>query len=110
MRINIVSSDYIALLVMGIICAVVFMACGIMLVVTKNTNLISKDGNYKSEKLFALIYGWIYIVSAALIIGISVLSFILTSKQLLLFLIMGIVVITTLLIQFMLNKKFKIKK
>lgn len=110
MILNITAADFIALFAMGFICSLIFLICGIMLVVTKNTNLIAKDTSFKEEGLFAKIYGWIYIISSILATTVLILALILKDLQFILFLILGIIVVTTLITQFLLQRKFKIKK
>lgn len=103
-------ADFITLFGLGLVCSLIFLINGIMLLVTKNTNLISKDAKFKEEELFAKIYGIVTIVFSSLMILILIIAFIKKELQLTMFLLLGIVVITMLLLQIMLQKKFKIKK
>ena len=104
------SVDFYSLIVMGIICSLAFLVSGIFILVTKNTKIISKDARFKEEKLFTKIYGLVSIVFSSLMIIILIIIAIKSEFQLTLFLLLGIVVITMLLIQMMLQKKFKIQK
>lgn len=108
--IDLTPADFIALFGLGFLCTVFFLVNGIMLVVTKNTNLIAKNTSFKEEKSFALLYGWINIVFSVLMAVILTIAFIKTELNLTMFLLLGIVVITMLIIQFVLQKKFKIEK
>ena len=107
--INLEVADFIALYGLGFLCTVFFLINGIMLVVTKNVNLISKNTKYKEEEYFVVINGWINIVFSSLMAVILVIALIEKDLTLTMFLLLGIVVITMLLIQHMLQRKFKIK-
>ena len=101
--------DFIALYGLGFLCAVFFLVNGIMLVITKNVNLISKNTKYKEEKYFASLNGWINIVFSTLMAVILLIAIINKDLTLTMFLLLGITVITMLLIQNMLQIKFKEK-
>jgi hypothetical protein len=102
-------ADFIALYGLGFLCTVFFLVNGIMLVVTKNINLISKNKKYKEERYFVLLNGWISIVFSTLMAVILVIAMAKKDLTLTMFLLLGIVVITMLLIQFMLERKFREK-
>ena len=107
--IDLTVADFIALYGLGFLCTVFFLINGIMLVVTKNVNLISKNTKYKQEEYFVVINGWINIAFSSLMAVILVIAMIKKDLTLTLFLLLGIVVITMLLIQHMLQRKFKEK-
>ena len=102
-------ADFVALYGLGFLCTVFFLVNGIMLLVTKNVNLIAKNRQYKEEKYFVLLNGWINIVFSSLMAIILVIAMIRKDLNLTLFLLLGIVVITMLIIQFMLERKFREK-
>ena len=103
-------ADFITLFGLGFLCALFFLISGVMLVITKNVNLISKKTVYREEKLFTTIYGCVDIIFSTLMIVILVIGVINQQLYLWLFLLLGIVVITMLLIHYMLQRKFKIEK
>ena len=107
--IDLTVADFISLYGLGFLCTVFFLVSGILMIVTKNVNLISKNTKYKEEKYFVLLNGWINIVFSGLMAIILVIAIIKKELTLTMFLLLGIVVITMLLIQFMLQKKFKEK-
>ena len=107
--IDLTVADFIALYGLGFLCTVFFLVNGIMLVATKNINLISKSNKYKEEKFYVLLNGWINIVFSSLMAVILVIAMIKKDLTLTMFLLLGIVVITMLLIQFMLERKFREK-
>ena len=104
------SIDYISLIVLGIICSLAFLISGIIILVTKNTQMIAKDVKFKEEALFTKIYGLVSIIFSLIMIAILIIIAVNNELQLLMFLILGITVITMLLIQMMLQKKFRVKK
>ena len=105
--IDLTPADFISLYGLGFLCTLFFLISGLMMVITKNPNLISKKEQYKNEELLVLLYGWINIVFSLIMIAILVIAFIKTELNLTLFLLLGITVITALLMQFMLQLKFK---
>ena len=104
------SGEFVSLLALGFICAVIFLINGIIVLVTKNTSLISKDTQYKNPELFAKIYGWVTVSFSSLMLVIMAIVCFKNNLKLTMFLILGITVITMLLIQIMLQKKFRVKK
>ena len=102
-------ADFISLYGLGFLCTVFFLINGIMLVVTKNVNLISKNTKYKEESYFVLLNGWINIVFSGLMAIVLVIALVKKDLTLTMFLLLGIIVITMLLIQHMLQRKFKVK-
>ena len=102
-------ADFISLYGLGFLCTVFFLINGIMLVVTKNVNLISKNTKYKEEQYFVLLNGWINIVFSCLMAIVLVIALVKKDLTLTMFLLLGIIVITMLLIQHMLQRKFKVK-
>ena len=107
--INLEVADFISLYGLGFLCMVFFLVNGIMLVVTKNVNLISKNTKYREEEYFVVLNGWINIVFSSLMGIILVIAMVKKDLTLTMFLLLGIVVITMLLIQHMLQRKFKEK-
>ena len=104
------SGEVVSLLALGFICAVIFLISGISILVTKNTSLISKDTKYKEEALFTKIYGWVTIIFSSLMLVIMAIVCFKNDLKLKMFLLLGITVIAMLLIQLMLQNRFKIKK
>ena len=103
-------ADFITLYGLGIVCALIFLISGIMMLVTKNPNLINKDVKFREEELFVKIYGIITTVFSSLMAVLLFIAFIKKELELTMFLLLGIIVITMLLIQYMLQRKFMIKK
>ena len=108
--IDLTPADFIALYGLGFLLAVVFLAIGIMLVVTKNPNLLSKTKSFRNPSFLTTLLGWIYIVFSILIGIILVIAFVKEDLHLTLFLLLAIVVLTMLLTGRFLQKKFEIKK
>ena len=107
---NLESGEVISILSLGVICAVIFLISGIVILITKNTALISKDTKYKEPNLFTKIYGWVTIVFSSLMIAIMILTVFLSGYELMMVMLLGVVVITMILIQVLLQKKFRVKK
>ena len=107
--IDLTPADFITLFGLGFMLALIFLIVGIMLVITKNTNLISKTKKFKKTEFFAKLTGWIYIVFSLLIGVILLIAFINKDLHLTLFLLLAITVLTMLLLQQFLQKKFKEK-
>ena len=108
--IDLTPADFISLFGLGFLCTLFFLISGIIMVVTKNPNLISKTVKFNNEKLLVSIYGWLNIVSSLIMAVLLTVALIKTDLNLTLFLITGIVAVTFLIIQFMLQNKFKIRK
>lgn len=108
--IDLTPADFISLFGLGFLCTLFFLISGIMMVVTKNPNLISKKEQFQNEKVLVLLYGWINIIFSVIMAVILIIAFINTDLNLTLFLLLAITVITALLIQFMLQRKFRIRK
>ena len=107
---NLESGEVISILSLGVICAVIFLISGIVILITKNTALISKDTKYKEPNLFTKIYGWVTIVFSSLMIAIMILTVFLSGYELMMVMLLGVVAITMILIQVLLQKKFRVKK
>ena len=107
---NLESGEVISILSLGVICAAVFLISGIVILVTKNTALISKDTKYKEPNLFTKIYGLVTIVFSSLMIAIMILTVFLSGYELMMVMLLGVVAITMILIQVLLQKKFREKK
>ena len=108
--IDLTPADFISLYGLGFLSTLFFLISGIMMVVTKNPNLISKNENYKNEKTFVSLTGWINIVFSSIMTIILVIAIINPKLNLTLFLVLGILAVTLLIIQFMLQTKFRIGK
>lgn len=108
--IDLTPADFITLFGLGFLLTVVFLIIGIMLVVTKNTNLLSKTKTFKNPKLFTTLSGWIYIVFSILIGIVLAIAYINKDLHLTMFLLLAILVLTMLLTELFLQKKFEIKK
>ena len=104
------SVDFYSLIILGVICSLAFLISGIIILVTGNTKLIAKDTKFIEEELFTKIYGIVSINFSSLMIAVLVTIAIKNELQLTMFLLLGIIVITMLLIQIMLQKKFRVKK
>lgn len=107
---NFEPGEIISILSLGLICAVVFLISGIVILVTKKTSLIAKDTKFKEEKLFTTIYGWTSIVFSTIMIAIMILTVVISGMELMMFMLLGVTVITMLLLQMMLQKNFREKK
>ena len=101
--------DFVTLLVLAFLCVGFFLVNGIMILVTKNTNLIAKDRKFSTPESFSKLYGWVTIVFSVLIIGLSVASIFLRDYEISIFLIMGIIAATLIVIQFLLINKYSVK-
>ena len=107
---NLESGEVISILSLGVICAAVFLISGIVILVTKNISLIAKDTKFKEPNLFTTIYGWVTIVFSSIMIAIMILTVFLSGYELMMVMLLGVVVITMILIQVLLQKKFREKK
>ena len=101
-------ADYISLYGLGFITTLFFLIFGIMVVVTKNTNLIDKNARFYNEQTFMKIYGWVNIIGSLIMTALLVVALIDVHLNLTMFVILTVVVITILIIQHMLLKKYKI--
>ena len=108
--IDLTPADFISLYGLGFLCTLFFLIGGIMMVVTKNPNLISKKEKFKNEETFVSITGWVNIVFSSIMTVILVIAMIEPKLNLTLFLVLGILAVTLLIIQFMLQTKFRIGK
>lgn len=95
---------------LGIFCALIYIFAGVMVLVKKNTLLISKKNKYNEPKMFCTIYGIVEIVGASLALVFLVLGIFLKDLYILFFILTAIVVVTMVLILFMVNTKFRIMK
>ena len=107
--IDLTPADFITLFGLGFVCILIFLITGIMLVVTKNPNLISKNQKFKNPELLTKLYGWIYIIFSVITGVLLAVAYYLKDLHLTLFYIIVIVVLTMLLIQHFLQRKFKVK-
>ena len=101
--------DFITVLVIGFLCVAFFLTNGVMILVSKNTNLIAKDRKFNSPEIFSKIYGWVTIIFSILLIIQLVLSIFLRDIEIAMFLILGITAATLIVIQFLLINKYSVK-
>jgi hypothetical protein len=101
--------DFVTLLVLVFLCVVFFLINGIMILVSKNTNIIAKDRKFNNPEGFSKIYGWTTIVFSALMIAQAVISIFMREYEIAIFLIMGITAATLIVIQFLLINKYSVR-
>lgn len=106
---DLLTGDVFTVYTLGSLLILFLLITGIMIVVTKNTNLISKKTIYKNPSKFATIYGWIYIIFSILMVTTLALGMILVNYILLFILLTGAVALIMVGIQFFLSKKYKIR-
>ena len=99
--------DLIFIYAVGILCAAVYMAAGIMILVKKNTLLISKKYQFNDPNLFCKIYGLIELIGAGLALVFLVLGVFFQNMYVLFFILTAIDVMTMIVILFMINNKFR---
>ena len=100
--------DLIFIYAVGILCAAFYIAGGIMTLVKKNTQLISKKNKYNEPDLFCTIYGLIEIIGASIALVFLVLGVLFQEQYVLFFVLCAIDVVTMIIILFMVNTKFKV--
>jgi len=108
-KILVSAPEMISVYALGILCALFFIASGIMTVVTRNTKLISKKSQYNDEIKFCLFYGLVELIGSSLVLIFLILSLIITSQQTLFFVLTAIDAITMVILMFLLDIKFKKK-
>lgn len=101
--------DFITVLVMGFLCVAFFLVNGILILTTKNTNLIAKDRKFHNPDVACKIYGWVTVTFAVLVIGELIVSIFFRENEIANFLIVGITAATLLVIQFLLINKYSVK-
>ena len=104
--IDLTPADFITLFGLGFVCVAIFLVTGIMLLVTKNPNLISKNHKFRETKLLTTLYGWIYVISSVVTGALLAVAYFMKDLHLTLFYIIVIIVLTMLLIQHFLQRKF----
>lgn len=107
--IEITNADFITLFGLGFVCILLFYLLGIMLLVTKNKNMINKKNEYRDERKFVTYYGLIYIGFATLMAAVLTVAVINLTLTLTMFLILGILTVAMFLVHFLLQTKFRIK-
>lgn len=107
---ELLAGDIITIYALGSLCILFFLITGIMVAVTKNTNMISKKTVYKNEKQFALLYGWVYIGFSVFMIVTLVLGVMFLERAILFLLLTGMLAIIMVIVQFLLHTKFKVIK
>ena len=99
--------DLIFIYAVGILCEAVYMSAGIMLMVKKNTLLISKKYQYNEPKLFCKIYGLVELIGAAIALVFLILGVLFQENYILFFILTAIDVVTMIVVLFMINTKFR---
>lgn len=99
--------DLIFIYAIGILCAVVYMSAGTIILIKKNTLLISKKNQYNEPKLFCTIYGLIELIGAFIALLFLVLGILFQEKYVLFFILTAIDVMTMVVVLFMVNNKFR---
>ena len=99
--------DLIFIYAVGILCAFVYLCAGIMILVKKNTLLISKKNQYNEPNLFCKIYGLIELIGASIALVFLVLGVLIQKLYILFFILTAIDVMTMIVILFMVNNKFR---
>lgn len=103
------NADFITLFGLAFVCVLIFYILGIMLIVTKNKNMINKKNEYRDEKKFVVLYGIIYLIFALAMTVILIITMINLALTLTMFLILGILTVGMFLTHFLLQTKFRIK-
>ena len=109
MNILVKVADLLSIYALGILCAVFCLASGILLLVTKNTNLISKKGVYNNPNEFCLLYGLIEAIGSLIILVLMVVSIFIQELYMTFFIIVGIIAIGMFISLFLVNKNYKRK-
>ena len=102
-------ADLLTVYALGILCALFCLASGILILVTKNTNLISKKGVYSNSKEFCLLYGLIEVIGSAIVLVLMILSIFFQELTMMFFMIVGIIAIATFVSLFLVTKNYKKK-
>lgn len=106
---NISEIDLIVCYVLVILCGIFYLLGGIMLLVKRDQRLISKKVLYRDPENFCVIYGILEIVIASIIMIISIVGLLLGKKYWQLLICAMIFVIVLLIIQYVLQKKYRLK-
>ena len=99
--------DLITIYALGILCAAFYLAAGIMVVVKRNTQLISKKNSYSEPETFCLIYGLVEVVGSTLSLVLLLLGMFFQELYILFFVLVAIVVVKMIIILFMINNQFR---
>lgn len=94
---------------MVILCAIFFLANGIMIIVTKNVNLVSKKNNIRDIKTFSLKYGIIEIAFSSVMIVVSIVGMIFKRNYWSLFVIDICALLIMMIITFLIQKNHSTK-
>ena len=86
-----------------------FLLAGIMLLVKKDTKLISKVHKFHNPEGFAKAYGLVEVVTSTVLIGLTIYGFIDLSSAWTIIVVSLLLVIFLLLVQVFLQKKYKQK-
>lgn len=106
---DLMTGDVLAVYALGSLCVLFFLITGIVLVVTKNTNLINKKTVYRDVNKFTTLYGIIYI-SFSVMMAVSMTLGMVIVDLLLVFLLITVGLAAVMLtIQFVLHKKYKLR-
>lgn len=101
--------DFVTLLVLAFLCVSFFLINGIMIIASKNTNLIAKDRKFNNPEGFSKIYGWTTVAFSILIIAQAIVAIFMREYEIAIFLIMGITAATLIVIQFLLINKYSVR-
>ena len=103
------NTDIYTVYVLILLCAVFFLAAGIMLMVKKDTQLINKGHKFHNPEAFAMAYGLVEVVVAGIMILLTIYGFIDLDSCWIVIVASLLLVITLLLTQVFLQKKYRIK-
>lgn len=94
---------------MVILCAVFFLANGIMIMVTKNIKLVSKKNNIKDIKEFSIRYGLVEVLFSSTMIIVSVIGMIFKNNYWSLFVIDMLALLIMMIVTFLIQKNYSTK-
>ena len=100
-------TDLLVIVAIGILCAITFLISGIMLLVTKNTNLISKKLQFNDTNKFCFEYGLTQVVCSLLTLVALILVIVYTKLYLTFVMIAGVSILTILILQYVISNKYR---
>ena len=106
---QVTNTDIYTVYVLIIITSLFFLLAGIMLLVKKDTKLISKIHEFHNPEGFAKAYGLVEVVASSAMIGLTIYGFIDLSRAWTIIIACLFLVVTILLVQVFLQKKYKKK-
>ena len=92
-----------------ILCGLFYLIAGLMLVIKKDTKLINKIDQYHNPEAFCKVYGLVEIVVSTIIIGLAIYGFFNIDHCWVILISSLLLVVTMLLTQVFLQKKYKKK-